>query len=504
MSARQPERVIGFADPEDGLRARDALVGAGYSEEGLRDALGIVDILDVRPIDRPAALRRTRAEAPLLTLVRLLFLGAPVEERAARGALAPMTLEAWLDAGLLALHAGEVTPLVKVVPYRSFLVASDMPARIQSGAPDDFVLGVSKSSVLLGHTMIPRAAGQTLDLGAGCGILAFLASSHSDQVTATDKNPRAVAFTRFNAEINGIRNVASEAGDLFEPVAGRRFDLLISNPPYVIAPAVRYLFSDSGVRGDEFCRRLVGLAPSFLEEGGYCQVMANWGSAAGQSWQDPLAGWFEGSGCDVLVWGAETQDASGYAMNWIQQTEADYLPRLSELYDTWMSYYEREGIEAVTYGLIAMRRAPGRRNWVRFIKVPKGASAPSGEHILRRFQAQDFLESAGGDEQLLDQRFRLAADVRLEQHYAPRGGGLAAVATRLHLARDPAYYSMDVDTMVAALVMGYREERPLRDVFEEMSRAMGVDLDQMVPGGLAVARRLVENAYLLPGGATEP
>ncbi len=148
----------------------------------------------------------------------------------------------------------------------------------------------------------------------------------------------------------------------------------------MIAPAVRYLFADSGVRGDEFCRRLVGLAPSFLEEGGYCQVMANWAHRRRASrGRSPLAGWFEGSGCDVLVWGAETQDASSYAITWIQQTEADYLPGCRELYDTWMSYYEREGIEAVTYGLIAMRRSPGHRNWVRFIKVPKGASAPSGE-----------------------------------------------------------------------------------------------------------------------------
>ncbi len=63
MSLRGPGRVIGFADPEGSLRARDTLVGAGYSEEGLRDALGLADLLDMRPIDHPAALRRTRSGA---------------------------------------------------------------------------------------------------------------------------------------------------------------------------------------------------------------------------------------------------------------------------------------------------------------------------------------------------------------------------------------------------------------------------------------------------------
>src|SRR5262249_35646274 len=161
----------------------------------------------------------------------------------------------------------------------------------------------------------------------------------------------------FNAQLNGIHNVQCLVGNLFEPVAGRRFDLVISNPPYVISPTQRFLFSDSGVRGDHFCRNIVERSASFLEDGGYSQIMGNWANAAGQSWQESLAAWFDGSGCDVLVWGAETQDASDYATNWIQQTEPGQLDRFPALYDAWMSYYDREGIEAVTYGLITLRRS---------------------------------------------------------------------------------------------------------------------------------------------------
>jgi Methyltransferase small domain len=488
---------IGFENLDDHSRARDVFAGAAYSEQGLRATLGVGDLLEIRTIDRPAGLRRTRDGSPLATLVRLFFLGATVDAQAARHAVAPMSLESWATAGLIALEDDQARPLVKVAPYHGLLLAADMLTRLRAGASDDFVLGVSKSSVLLGHIMITRPARHALDLGAGCGILALLASPCSERVDATDKNPRATAFARFNAQLNGLTNVECRTGDLFEPVAGRRFDLVISNPPYVIAPTVRYLFADSGVRGDEFCRRLVRLAPSFLEEGGYCQVMANWGQRPGQSWQEPLANWFDDLGCDVVVWGAETQDASSYALNWIQQTEPDYAPRLGPLYDDWMSYFDREGIEAVTYGLITMRRANGRPGWVRFAKVPKGSSAPGGGHILHRFELQDFLESAG-DEALLDQQFRLAPDVRLEQHYAPKPGGLAAVVSRLHLAREPAYYSMEIDSPVATFVMLYRGERRLRDVFGEMAGAMQVDFDSVVPGGLAIARRLVENGFLLP------
>lgn len=205
----------------------------------------------------------------------------------------------------------------------------------------------------------------------------------------------------------------------------------------------------------------------------------------------------------MLVWGAETQDASGYATTWIQQTEPAYAGKFPALYDAWMRYFDIEGIDAVTYGLITARRASGRQNWVRFVKVPKGSGAPSGDHILRRFAAEDFLESLAADEQLLEHRFRLAPDVRLEQHYAPAEGGFAATATRLHLARDPAYYTMELDATVTSLVMSYGGDRRLQDVFADMAAAMRMELEQLVPGGLQVVRQLVLNGYLLPTSVPE-
>ena len=132
----------------------------------------------------------------------------------------------------------------------------------------------------------------------------------------------------------------------------------------------------------------------------------------------------------------------------------------------------------------------------------KGSAAPSGDHILRRFRAEDFLE-ATDDQQLLEQRFRLAPDVRVEQHYAPKDEGFAAISTRLHLNRDPAYYSMELDATVTTLVMCYHGERLLRDVFRDMAGAMRVELDHLVPGGLGVVRRLVQSGYLLPSSVPD-
>ena len=256
------------------------------------------------------------------------------------------------------------------------------------------------------------------------------------------------------------------------------------------------------MRGDEFCRRLVREAASFLEEGGYCQLLINWAHGASQAWEEPLASWFEGTGCDVLAWGAGPEDASSYAITWIRQTEANYLNRLPQLYDTWMNYYEREGIEAVTYGLITMRRSSGRANWMRFMKVATGANSPGGGHVLRLFQLQDFLESTA-DDQLLDHRFRLAPEVRLEQRFAPEACGFSVVRTRLHLVGEPSYVTTEVDTTVTRLVMGFHSERRLREVLDEMATGMQVERDDLVQGGLRAVRYLVQKGYFLPSSVSD-
>ncbi|MHA6781638.1 HemK2/MTQ2 family protein methyltransferase [Pseudonocardia saturnea] len=80
------------------------------------------------------------------------------------------------------------------------------------------------------------AAGRdVLDLGTGSGAVAIAASlAGASSVTAVDLSWRSVRATRLNARRHGAR-VAVEQGDLYAPVAGRRFDLIVSNPPYVPA-----------------------------------------------------------------------------------------------------------------------------------------------------------------------------------------------------------------------------------------------------------------------------
>lgn len=77
------------------------------------------------------------------------------------------------------------------------------------------------------------AGARVLDLCTGSGVLAIAAAHQgATRVTAVDISRRAVVAVRLNARLNGV-SVETRRGDLFEALAGRRFDLIVSNPPYL-------------------------------------------------------------------------------------------------------------------------------------------------------------------------------------------------------------------------------------------------------------------------------
>ncbi|HEX2274411.1 MAG TPA: methyltransferase, partial [Acidimicrobiales bacterium] len=167
--------------------------------------------------------------------------------------------------------------------------------------------------------------------------------------------PRAVEMATFNARLNRLANVTAVQGDLFDPVAGRRFDLIVSNPPFIISPDSEHLFLYSGLGGDEACRRIVGEAPRFLTDGGLCQLLANWALRKGEDWEEWPRQWARGTGCDLWVLRRATHPVDEYAATWIERDDRSG-EGFAGAFAEWMNYYDGEGIECIVGGVIAMRR----------------------------------------------------------------------------------------------------------------------------------------------------
>lgn len=114
---------------------------------------------------------------------------------------------------------------------------------------------------------------KVLDLGTGSGHLAVVAALTGASATAVDVSRRALLSVRLNARLNGVR-VTAVRGDLFAPVAGRRFDVIVSNPPYLPHPDERLpdrglaRAIDAGPRGRAFLDRICAQVGDYLTPGG--------------------------------------------------------------------------------------------------------------------------------------------------------------------------------------------------------------------------------------------
>ena len=214
---------------------------------------------------------------------------------------------------------------------RDLWVVSDLTPGLD-GAPvavgRDHVLGISSASTSLAQLTMREPVGRALDLGTGCGVQALHLAGHAGHVVATDVNARALWMTRLNAELNGAE-VEVRDGSFFEPVAGERFDLITTNPPFVISPATgeRLVYRDSGLPGDRVVEHIVRTGPDHLADGGWLQVLANWAIVDGRPWDERLGSWLRDD-CDALVVQRETLDPASYVELLAQGQRPPRRPRL--------------------------------------------------------------------------------------------------------------------------------------------------------------------------------
>lgn len=102
-----------------------------------------------------------------------------------------------------------------------------------------------------------RESDRILDLGCGCGtngVIAGLRAGAKGHVTFVDSNVRATALTRLNAEANGLSSFEVHASANLDPLQGRKFDLVLTNPPY---------FASLGI-----ARRFIEQASPLVADGG--------------------------------------------------------------------------------------------------------------------------------------------------------------------------------------------------------------------------------------------
>jgi hypothetical protein len=181
-------------------------------------------------------------------LIRLFLLGSVVDEATLHEFLSAAFIEFCKSSGLLVTDDGMVRARIVIVPVEDLLFASDAFHILGTADAGNFVLPASTHSAnFLRYLTLRDPVDATLDLGCGCGIHALFAARHSHRVVASDISPHALWYTQFNAAMNGLDNIEIVEGNLFEPLTGQSFDLIVSNPPFVISPAETFEYRDNAM-----------------------------------------------------------------------------------------------------------------------------------------------------------------------------------------------------------------------------------------------------------------
>jgi SAM-dependent methyltransferase len=491
--------ALDVKDREGIALLRDALRSAGYEPEHMRPMLHAEgDNLQPREADIPVVLRLLPEGDRLADLLRMFLLALEVHEAGAAAALAPLSLERALRLGVIERSGAAVRSMVRILPAADLLFACDRELEGDPDVPADHVMGLSSSSIFLASLTVRRPIRTALDVGCGGGIQSVLAAHHARRVIACDINPRALMFTSFNATLNGVANVECREGSFFGPVADEKFDLVVSNPPFVVSPDSAITFRDGGMRGDDVSRIVLHEAARHLADGGIAAVLVSWGVPGNDEWRAPLDAWVKGLGCDAWFLHHSRATPLGYAATWNEPLQrSDDAAAYPQALDRWARYYRELGYGSIGYGAVILRKRAAKTNWTRADDIHGQREPASAAQIERLIAAEDYLGSHD-DAALLKERLLREPEHRLDQVLRAREGAFVVDGASLRL-EEGLRFETAIDAFTAELFARLDGTRTLGDAATDAAKRFasdGLAPADVAAEAAAIARRLLALGFI--------
>ncbi|MFD8099809.1 methyltransferase [Nocardia fluminea] len=485
---------------------RTALIRVGYDADTLVEALG-PDVHAALSRSEPVPVRRAaRAAGDLGTLVRLLLLGDVLPERDVAAALAPVRVDTAVAAGLLTRDGDQVRAALDLRPLDAGAgtrwILSDLDDSMRRRTlTEDHVLGVGHASLSLLRATPTEPVGTVLDLGTGCGVQAVHAAGYAGRVTATDVNARALWLAQATAALNEL-DIELLEGSWFEPVAGRRFDQVVANPPFVVGPArIEHTYRDSGLALDGASELVIGQAPELLAPGGTAAMLAAWVHVDGEDWRRRVSSWLPARGVDAWIVQRDVADPALYVGTWLRDAGLDPRdPAAQEQAARWLDAFEAAEVEGVGFGFVYLRAIDGPTELLAE-DLTHGFDDPLGTEVAGYFARSAWLRAVAADENLAwASRFAPSPATALERVYLPGEFGWTEQVARLHRGDGPRWQH-EVDESTVALVAGMRPGGlPLYELIELLALADGAEqvTPEFADRALGVVAGLVRHGLVRP------
>lgn len=416
---------------------------------------------------------------------RLFVIGVPVPAEAVVSALAPLGFDearecgmVWGDTDYLADWGAQFDG--------ERLLFSDQRPNTTGGRTSEHVLGIGGASKLLLDLTLADRVGSALDVGTGCGVQAL--ALRADTVTATDLSERALAFAALNATVNGA-DLELLQGDLLEPVAGRRFDLVVANPPFVIGtPGGGWTYRDGGREADGIAAELAAASTSLLHPGGTMQFLANWLHRKGQDWSERVADWLPDEGARAWAVEREVLDPLEYVRTWQRDSGESHD---ADQAAAWLDWFDANEVEGVGFGFISIRRIEGPTEVV-CEEVRHAVETPWRDRVGDWFAMR---ERDLEPETLWTARLRVAEGVVLQQS-APMGDEGWDVDRQWLQQANGMRSAEAVEPLVVAFLGACNGRAEVRLQVQLLADTYGAEPAMLYAQLYPVVRRLIERGFL--------
>ena len=362
---------------------RDFLSSSEFYEESICGRVGMAGLNEFLSRDRA---RVTLSGAPdgLSFLIRLFLLGEALEVKDLETVFAARALETMQDLGLLVQGPAHCSPplaplpsggvesgvggtarmsaSVALYPVGRLFTVSDRwttPEGNTPDLPDDFVFPAITPNTSQFMATLPRDRCESfLELCSGTGVAALEAAKYANHAWAVDITQRSTQMAEFNRQLNGLGNVATIQGDLYDPLGDLTFDRIVAHPPYMPVLNRTQVFYDGGADGEQVTRRIVMGLPRYLRPGGRFYCLAQGSDRDGEPFERRVRAWLgeAQSEFDVLVIVRQEQSPVDAAMQYAVKAKGG-----GQAAHEMREALKGLGIQSMVYGWMILQRREDAR-----------------------------------------------------------------------------------------------------------------------------------------------
>lgn len=512
-----PEHPISECAPE----LIDLLQRRGLTAAGLAGHLGPA-ATEALYRGVPAAVRHVLGTADIDVLIRAFLLHDAVPRSCFERAVGPSLTQKLIDARAATTPDSEtVRVIVDIRPHtidgHDRWVFSDVDASLVDHVPGrDHVLGVGAASLSLMRSTPTSPVESVLDLGTGSGVQLLGQLGSARTLTGTDIHPRALDFARATvsgATVAGATAPTSTAdgpqvelltGPWFEPVAGRTFDRVTANPPFVVGPPeVDHIYRDSGLALDGATEKVASEVVDYLAPNGTAHLLGAWvHTAEGGSWRQRVAAWLPSTGVAAWVIQRDVADPAQYVATWLEDESLD--PRSAagqERTARWLQYFADNDVTGIGFGFIAIQRiGDDEPSDILAEEMEQPFHGSLGPEVEEYFARAEWLRGKDRND-LSDCQFLVRPSAALEQVSLPDAEsrqGFAPAVWRLTRTDGPRW-SHDIDKHLASLLAGLNPQGlGLGETAELYAFAQGLDAEELVDSAVSAAVDLIRHGFLIP------